>query len=210
MKPTWNSLALLLVALLLFAAGYAVKGERDRAALETQRLRADSALQAVTVQHARARDSLNAISRQSQARADSAERVAFDKRRTAALFKSRADSLTAVLAIQTNAADSLPLVVLQRDQAVAAYDTLAVGYDSLLVAIRSLRTTVAAGDSLARLASTESAAREAALRSLNQSLWLELDRANHRGRFLGLGRISDGVKLLAGAALGYCLTKGCP
>lgn len=205
-----RSVWLLLGLGLAFAGGYAVRSQQVRQQLEVERLRADSVLQAVTVQQARARDSLEAIGRQARARADSAERVAADRRRTAALFKLRADSLTAALAIQGNAADSLPLVLLQRDQALAAYDTLAVGYDSLLAANGSLRTTVQAQDALARLASTEHAAREAALRSLNASLRLELDRANHRGRFLGLVRIPDGVKLLAGAVLGYCLKTGCP
>lgn len=205
-KGLWLVLGLVLA----FAGGYAVRGQRLRQQLEVARLRADSVLQAVTVQQARARDSLERVRRQSDARADSAERQAAALRSRAAVLAGRIHAADSVLAGMTTAADSLPLVLVQRDQAIAAYETLAVGYDSLLVANGSLRTTVHALDSLARLASTESAAREAAIRSLNASLRLELDHAQHRGKLLGLVRIPDGVKLLAGAVLGYCLKSGCP
>jgi hypothetical protein len=201
--------AVLLGALLLFAAGYAVATARTAAVLEIQRLRTDSVLQVVTVQHLRARDSLEALGRHARARADSAERAAADRRRVAALLKSRADSLTAALAVQVTAADSLPLVLDQRDQALAAYETLARGFDSLHVSNDFFRTAVAASDSARALAAREAAVREAALRALNDGLRLDLERARSRSRLLGLVRVPDGVKVLAGAVLGYCVARGC-
>jgi len=195
----------LCAALLLVALSMWWQRRHDEAVLSRLQFVTDSTLQVITVRNQRARDSLTAIRVVETTRADQAVASAHSKRASAALLKFRADSLQNVLASQTTAADSLPVVLQQRDGLRLAYDTLTVAFDSLLVAHGSLRTIVQIQDSLARLASDESAAREAALISLNRSLRLDLDRAQNRGKLLGIVRVPDWAKVLAGGVAGYLL-----
>lgn len=209
MKPMWRSVGLLLLGLALVAAGYAWRDQRARLEAATARQRQDSVLQAVTVQHARERDSLAQLRAAETARADRAEQVARQQGASAAGLKARADSLHPVLAAQATAADSLHVVLTQRYLLQVAYETLRLGFDSLLASQASLRRTVQLSDSLARLASTESALREKALRSLNDQLHAEIARLQGRGKFLGIVRIPGEVKLLGALYAGCRLARGC-
>ena len=198
-------LGILFAALCLFAAGHAVRGWQDRVQVREEAHRADSLLQAGRVRFARERDSLTLARERESQRAASAEASAIAKRRSAAVLKLRADSLQSVLTLQTNAIDSLPIVVQQRDGLQLAYDSLAVGFDSLQEANGSLRTIVRTQDSLATIASTESALREKALRSLNDRLRLELAHAQNRGKLLGVIRVPSWAVFAAGGVAGFLL-----
>ena len=197
--------AVAFAALALFAAGHAVRGWQDRVALREEAHRADSTLQAVSVRFARERDSLVLLSERELSKATAAEATARRLRSRAAEYIRTDIQKDSVLATVTNAADSLPIVVQQRDGLRLAYDTLALGYDSLAVANTALRVTIQAKDSLARLVATRSEAREAALRALNQSIRLELEHAKNRGKFLGLVRIPGWATFAAGGVAGYLL-----
>jgi hypothetical protein len=204
MAPRGLGLALV-VALLAFAGGYAVKGGRDRALLTEQARVTDSTLQAVTVLHARARDSLTRLRTAEVTRADGAEAEARRLRGRAAAHAAADRAGDSVLATLPTGADSLPVVVAQRDAVRLAYAELEVGFDSLLTANGALRRAGEQADSLAALASRDQAAREAALRALNQGLRLELEQAKGRGKFLGLVRLPGWSLILAGGVAGYLL-----
>lgn len=203
-RPLWLVLGTLAGAAALFGAGWAVKGLKDSAALAEAKAATTHQLDSIAQVHAHQVDSLNAATAVALALAarDSAEAA---RLRQAAAGHAAADhAQDAALAAARTAADSLPIVVAQRDESRLAY-LGAVAADS--TARKGARETLASRLGLAegrRLAdSTAAAAREASLQADNASLALRLANAGERKKWLGFipaPQCGPGLAATVGAA----------
>lgn len=204
-------LAVLIVAAILFGAGWLVKGMKDNAAQAAAKATADSVLQAVTVKHQRALDSLARVQAAKDAVVDSLER-------RSAWLRQRADSIFAaafgkdtLLKLAKTAADSLPIVMDQLFGAKLAYENAREAIDDM-VAGRALHfqsdSVHFAADSVERDAA---AVREEALRRLNADLTQRLLAKDERGKILGFiprPECGPGAALTAGAGATKSATSG--
>ena len=111
-------------------------------------------------------------------RADSLDRVA-------RVHASRDRGLDSALAVAQSAADSLPIVVTQRDELRLAYSFAQLRGDSLEAATDSLESLVRRGDSLLAVTRRSGAAREELLLAENAALRIRIARMGERGRLFG-------------------------
>lgn len=201
----------LVVVLVIFGAGWLVKGAKDNAAQAAAKARADSVLQAATVAHQRALDSLARVKAVIDAKADSLERrAAWLRRRSDSVFAA-AIGIDTLLKLAKTAADSLPVVVEQLFGTRLAYADLRESHDDLLAGrwqhFQSDSLHFAA-DSVERAGA---AAREEALRRLNADLTQRLLAKNERGKILGFiprPECGPGAALTVGAGATKSATSG--
>ena len=191
----------------LFWGGWTVRGivydqkvTEDTAAAFARVRAADSVRQAASADYALYR-------RTADLRIQYLEGSARQLERRAAAHAVADREQDAVLAVAQTAADSVPILTSQRDDARLAYRFATARADSLRGAVDSLHALVARGDSLLRVTYDSEAAREAAFESSLRSLRLEVERAQDRGKWLGLVRIPEGVKLAGAFLVGLCVAK---
>lgn len=186
-------------------AGWTARGWRDDAASAAARAANAERLQEAAVAHQRDTAQLRAQIRGILARSDSHATVGRQAAVVAATYRRRADSLRAAVARAQTPGDSLPLLVDQVATLERSNDSLTIAYQQAELGRQALR------DSLPQLVDTAvaverrlAAAREASLEQLNRDLQRDLAKALGRGKFLGLVRIPDEVKLVVAAGVGFC------
>jgi hypothetical protein len=200
-----------IAVLVIFGAGWIVKGMKDDAAQQAAKTHADSVLQDVTISHRRALDSLVRLQALKDMQVDSLVR-------RAAWLRMRADSVFAaafgkdtLLQLARTAADSLPIVMDQLFGAKLAYENVREANDDLvagrLMHLQSDSIHFAA-DSVERAAAV---VRENALRAVNADLTQRLLAKAERGKILGFiprPACGPGAALTVGAGATKSATSG--
>jgi len=195
------SCTLLAAAALLFGAGWCsgrrALGRETIADTLAARARADAA------DLARARDSAAyALYRATaDARIGGLEARAHQLQRQADIHATADRAQDSALTVAASAADSVPILVSQRDDARLAYRFATLRGDSLQAAGDSLHTLIAQGDTLLEVTRRSGAAREAALLSSIAAINVELAREKDRGKLFGLVKIPGWVQFGAGVAV---------
>jgi hypothetical protein len=181
LKKSVVVLVILALAVALVAAGVAWNAASARAAAAVEQARADSTLQAVAVLHARTVDSLRQVAALQLVREEHAVEESERLRRWATAHATADADQEAVLAAATSAADSVPVLLSQRDDARSGYRLLLAADDSLRVALTAAQTRVTLAEAVRVADSTAAAAREEALRARNGELAVALAHARDAG-----------------------------
>lgn len=199
----------ILVGLALFGAGWTVKGYVLQKQFAADTLAANAASRAAT-DSLRQREADYALYRATaDARIVGLETRGRELQRQAQAHAGADRGQDSALVMAQTAADSLPIVLSQRDESRLAYHFATLRGDSLQAAGDSLHALIAQGDSLLALTRRTGAAREVALSALNKSLRLEVDRLEHKGRLFGLIRVPGWVEFAAGVGVGaWIATRG--
>lgn len=203
-------LAGLIASVGIFAGAWSLRGSRDRAEIEAERAASAQRAYELGLWHQREIDSL------ARAEAELAQQHVKDStdaaylRAQAAAHATVDQALDDALAAASSARDSVPILLNQRDEARLAYAGAVKADSSARESARLELGRVRGIAEAKRVAdSTMFAGRIDALDRFNAKLVLDVQRANDRGKVLGLFRIPEEVKLLAAGYVGCRVAGGC-